>query len=183
MVSNASSSSKEKFSYTEATNEVEGFDNLDLEEKIETNLKSNLNLYNENIFSKNPQIATIILCPESQKNHPNLQKFLQKNPQNLAIFCEVINDKIDLENALKKLNEIGINSILIEGGSSIITQFLHQNLVDELIWIQAGIIIGNDGLEAVGKLGITNLNEALNNFQLQKFWQSDNDLIRVYKKI
>lgn len=139
--------------------------------------------FNENIFSKNPQIATIILCPESQKNHPNLQKFLQKNPQNLAIFCEVIDGKIDLENALKKLNEIGINSILVEGGSSIITQFLHQNLVDELIWIQAGIIIGNDGLEAVGKLGITNLNEALNNFKLQKFWQSDNDLIRVYKKI
>ncbi len=139
--------------------------------------------FNENIFSKNPQIATIILCPESQKNHPNLQKFLQINPQNLAIFCEVIDGKIDLENALKKLNEIGINSILVEGGSSIITQFLHQNLVDELIWIQAGIIIGNDGLEAVGKLGITNLNEALNNFQLQKFWQSDNDLIRVYKKI
>jgi len=135
--------------------------------------------FDENIFSKNPQIATIILCPESQKNHPNLQK----NPQNLAIFCEVIDDKIDLENALKKLNEIGINSILIEGGSSIITQFLHQNLVDELIWIQAGSIIGNDGLESVGKLGITNLNEAINNFQLQKFWQSDNDLIRVYKKI
>ena len=60
---------------------------------------------------------------------------------------------------------------------------MHQNLVDELIWIQAGIIIGNDGLEAVAKLGITNLNEAINNFQLQKFWQSDNDLIRVYKKI
>ena len=139
--------------------------------------------FNENIFSKNPQIATIILCPESQKNHPNLQKFLQINPQNLAIFCEIIDGKIDLENALKKLNEIGINSILVEGGSSIITQFLHQNLVDELIWIQAGIIIGNDGLEAVGKLGINNLNEALNNFQLQKFWQSDNDLIRVYKKI
>jgi len=139
--------------------------------------------FTENIFIKNPQIATIILCPASQKNHPNLEKFLQKNSQNLAIFCEEIDNKIDLEKALEKLHEIGINSILIEGGSSIITQFLQKNLVDELIWIQAGIIIGNDGLEAVGKLGITNLNEAINNFQLQKFWQSDNDLIRVYKKI
>jgi len=139
--------------------------------------------FNENIFTKNPQIATIILCPESQKNHPNLAKFLQINPQNLVIFCEVINEKIDLENALKKLNEIGINSILIEGGSSIITQFLQKNLVDELIWIQAGMIIGNDGLEAIGKLGITILNEAINNFQLQKFWNCDNDLIRVYQKI
>ncbi len=139
--------------------------------------------FDENIFTKYPQIATIILCPESQKNHPNLAKFLQKNSQNLVIFCEEINNKIDLENALKKLNEIGINSILIEGGSSIITQFLQQNLVDELIWIQAGIIIGNDGLEAVGKLGITDLNHAINNFQLQKFWQSENDLIRVFEKI
>jgi hypothetical protein len=52
-----------------------------------------------------------------------------------------------------------------------------------LIWIQAGIIIGNDGLEAVGKLGINGLNHAINNFQLQKFWQSDNDLIRVFGKI
>jgi hypothetical protein len=38
-----------------------------------------------------------------------------------------------LENALEKLHEIGINSILIEGGSSIITQFLQKNLVDELM--------------------------------------------------
>jgi diaminohydroxyphosphoribosylaminopyrimidine deaminase/5-amino-6-(5-phosphoribosylamino)uracil reductase len=139
--------------------------------------------FTENIFIKNPQIATIILCPASQKNHPNLAKFLQKNPQNLAIFCEEIDNKIDLEKALEKLHEIGINSILIEGGSSIITQFLHKNLVDELIWIQAGIIIGNDGLEAVGKLGITDLNHTINNFQLQKFWQSDNDFIRVFGKI
>ena len=88
-----------------------------------------------------------------------------------------------MENVLKKLHEIGINSVLIEGGSSIITQFLQKNLVDELIWIQAGIIIGNDGLEAVGKLGITDLNHVIKNFQLQKFWQSENDLIRVFKKI
>jgi len=139
--------------------------------------------FTENIFIKNPQIATIILCPASQKNHPNLEKFLQKNPQNLAIFCEEIANKIDLENALTKLHEIGINSILIEGGSSIITQFLQKNLVDELIWIQAGIIIGNDGLEAVGKLDIKDLNHAINNFQMQKFWQIDNDLIRVFRKI
>jgi diaminohydroxyphosphoribosylaminopyrimidine deaminase/5-amino-6-(5-phosphoribosylamino)uracil reductase len=139
--------------------------------------------FTENIFIKNPQIATIILCPASQKNHPNLEKFLQKNSQNLAIFCEEIDNKIDLEKALEKLHEIGINSILIEGGSSIITQFLQKNLVDELIWIQAGIIIGNDGLEAVGKLGITDLNHTINNFQLQKFWHSDNDFIRVFGKI
>jgi len=137
----------------------------------------------ENIFTKNPQIATIILCPESQKNHPNLAKFLQKNPQNLAIFCPIVNDKIDMEDALKKLNKIGINSILIEGGSSIITQFLQKNLVDELIWIQAAIIIGNDGLEAVGKLGINNLNDAINNFKLQKFWNCEDDFIRIYKKL
>ena len=108
---------------------------------------------------------------------------MQKNSQNLAIFCDEFDNTIDLENALKKLHEIGINSILIEGGSSIITQFLQKNLVDELIWIQAGMIIGNDGLEAVAKLDIKDLNEAINNFQLQKFWNYDNDLIRIYKKL
>ena len=60
---------------------------------------------------------------------------------------------------------------------------MQKNLVDELIWIQAGIIIGNDGLEAVGKLGITNLNDAINHFKLQKFWNCENDLIRIYQKI
>jgi len=139
--------------------------------------------FDENIFTKNLQTSTIIVCPESQKNNSNLSKFLQKNPQNLAIFCEEIDNKIDLKIALKKLNEIGINSILIEGGSSIITQFLQHDLVDELIWIQAGIIIGNDGLEGVGKLGFNDLNHVISNFQLQKFWQIENDLIRVFKKI
>jgi riboflavin-specific deaminase-like protein len=67
---------------------------------------------------------------------------------------------IDIEQLLDALGRRGIASVLVEGGKGIITSLLSARAVDRLIVVVAPRIIGQ-GIEAIGDLGITELNDAL----------------------
>lgn len=67
---------------------------------------------------------------------------------------------IDIARLLGKLGRRGIGSVLVEGGSGIITSLLAARAVNRLIVVIAPKIIGS-GTEAIGDLGITRLSEAL----------------------
>ena len=47
---------------------------------------------------------------------------------------------------LRSLRELGINSVLVEGGSKVITQFVLSGLVDEFYLYVGNILIENDGV-------------------------------------
>ena len=123
-----------------------------------------------NIFTKNPE-KTIILTTNHKKF--DLAK---------TIICEEENGKINLEKALNKLCENGVNSLLVEGGSMVATEFLKANLVDELVWIQNKKIIGNDGIAAVGNLEINTIAQSLNHFESSSICDMEDDLILTYQK-
>lgn len=58
------------------------------------------------------------------------------------------------------LAERGITRVLIEGGGGIAASYLTAGLVDRLAWFRAPRLIGNDGVPAVGALGIDSLPDA-----------------------
>lgn len=62
--------------------------------------------------------------------------------------------RIDLQAALGILARRGITRLLVEGGSSVTTAFLDAGLVDRLAWFRAPGLIGDDGLAAIGELGL-----------------------------
>tara|TARA_Y100000310_G_scaffold345199_1_gene462603 strand:- start:4623 stop:5657 length:1035 start_codon:yes stop_codon:yes gene_type:complete len=53
-----------------------------------------------------------------------------KNKKAKVIRCKKIHSKINLKDALEKLKNEGITSIMVEGGSKIIKEFIDQHLVD-----------------------------------------------------
>jgi GTP cyclohydrolase II len=59
--------------------------------------------------------------------------------------------QVHLEAMLRLLAERGINSLMVEGGSRIITNFLLDGLVDYLVLTVAPVLVG--GLRAVSDLG------------------------------
>jgi len=65
-------------------------------------------------------------------------------------------DGVHIPAALRVLREMGIRSLLVEGGSRVITSFLAHQVVDRMIVSIASKILG-DGTEAVGDLGITRI--------------------------
>lgn len=68
--------------------------------------------------------------------------------------------RVDLNDLLHRLGILGVKSLLVEGGSGVITSFLQHGLVDRFIVRIAPKMLGR-GTDAVGDLGISNLNDAL----------------------
>lgn len=68
---------------------------------------------------------------------------------------------LDLERGLRALGEAGLTSLLVEGGGELAAALLRLGLVDELLWIQAPMLIGGDGRPALGVLGIDRLADAV----------------------
>jgi diaminohydroxyphosphoribosylaminopyrimidine deaminase/5-amino-6-(5-phosphoribosylamino)uracil reductase len=124
------------------------------------------------IFQNIKKIPTIILSNSSSKELQNLGVKI--------ISCAEKNGKIDLFDALKKLHDEGINSLLIEGGQNIATQFLQENLVDELVWIRSKKIIGNDGIAAIGELNFSKISEVLNCFARKEIKELGEDLAEIF---
>lgn len=67
---------------------------------------------------------------------------------------------LSLNDLLGKIGKMGIMTLLVEGGSQVITSFLKQKLADKVIICVAPIIIGN-GLNAIGDLGVKKVDKAL----------------------
>ena len=65
--------------------------------------------------------------------------------------------RINLQAALEVLAGLGINRLLVEGGSAVSTAFLNAGLVDHLAWFRAPGLIGDEGLAVVGDIGLTML--------------------------
>ena len=66
---------------------------------------------------------------------------------------------IDLEYVMEKLIKIGITRLLIESGGTLGSSCLKANLIDEIFWFRAPLIIGNDGLPGIRILGLDSLDK------------------------
>jgi diaminohydroxyphosphoribosylaminopyrimidine deaminase/5-amino-6-(5-phosphoribosylamino)uracil reductase len=68
---------------------------------------------------------------------------------------------IDLGRALAVLAGRGLTRVLVEGGSELAAALLRARLVDRLAWFHAPLVIGGDGLPAIGALGADALAECV----------------------
>jgi diaminohydroxyphosphoribosylaminopyrimidine deaminase/5-amino-6-(5-phosphoribosylamino)uracil reductase len=87
---------------------------------------------------------------------------------------------VDLADLMKKLGEMQIDSVLIEGGGEIHASALKAGIVNKLQIYIAPKIIGGDGKNAVAPLGITLANDAvmLKEPQIRRF---DDDILIEYE--
>lgn len=74
-----------------------------------------------------------------------------------------------------KLGELGITSVLVEGGSIVLTLLLKSGFADQFVVFLAPKIIGS-GVDAIGDLEIRNMNDAIE-LQNVKIRKLDSDLI------
>ena len=65
------------------------------------------------------------------------------------------------EAALAALALRGITRVLVEGGAKLATSLLQARLVDRLAWFQAPLLVGGDGLPAIGELERQTIAEAI----------------------
>lgn len=66
---------------------------------------------------------------------------------------------IDLNGLLRRCEAEGFNRLFLEGGGTLAASFLAAGLVDVLAWFRAPILIGGDGIPAIGLLGLERMEQ------------------------
>ena len=67
--------------------------------------------------------------------------------------CKARKGHTDLADAFAKLGDIGVTSVLVEPGPGLFTALVERKLIDELWWFAAPIVVGDDGVSAIGPRG------------------------------
>lgn len=133
-----------------------------------------------NIFSGNSQVIIVTLSTKEGQETENRNILAEK-----AKILEVKEKagQINLKDAMKKLAQLGISNILVEGGGTLIGSLFDDGLVDKvLFFISPKIIGGKDAIGSVMGLGISRLDNAikLKNVRVRHF--AEDLLIEGYVK-
>jgi diaminohydroxyphosphoribosylaminopyrimidine deaminase/5-amino-6-(5-phosphoribosylamino)uracil reductase len=103
--------------------------------------------------------------PVWQLTHRPAAKTAVRNLSRLGVqvieLGEGAHGRLDLREALGVLAARGITRLLVEGGARLAAALLRGGWVDRIVWFQAPMIIGGDGLPAVAELGADALAEAI----------------------
>lgn len=67
---------------------------------------------------------------------------------------------VDLEYFVKRCAVEGLDRLFLEGGGKIAASFIRAGLVDRIEWFRAPLLIGGDGVPALGALALTDMNHA-----------------------
>ena len=91
------------------------------------------------IFKNCIDYRTILITKKEK-----LKKKLEFQKQNIEVYS--LNSKYNLNNILKLLAKLGITNLLVEGGSRIFTNFLKNQLFDEIFLFRSNFFVGSKGL-------------------------------------
>lgn len=97
------------------------------------------------------------------------------------IPCGLTGRSLDPLAVLQGLGEAGLTRVFCEGGGALAASLLQADLVDEVVGMTAGIVLGAEGRPAIGALGLDRLAEAPR-FRLREARPVGPDLVHVWEK-
>jgi len=100
-------------------------------------------------------LQTWVLCQKNAKRAATLAK---KGAR--VIEVPLAGRNLDLAKAFKRLGDLGLTTVFVEGGGELAAALIRANLVDEIHWLQAPTLIGSDGRPALGPLSTLRLRDA-----------------------
>ena len=100
---------------------------------------------------------TIIACTEEDVSIH--QRYLLNGAS--VLVCSSHEGRVDLRELLEKLGKLGVQSILLEGGSRLAGDALTRGLIDECVFFYAPKVIGSDGFSPFAITGITDMSHSL----------------------
>lgn len=68
--------------------------------------------------------------------------------------------RMDVQTLLNMAEVAGVKKLFLEGGGTLAAAFIRAGFVDAIHWFRAPILIGGDGLAAMGALGLESLGAA-----------------------
>ncbi len=111
------------------------------------------------VFNNIAKGDELIIFTTSKARPSDIKKARDKGAS--VIISRAGKNGLSLSHALKELGRRGITGVLVEGGATLAASLLRQGLVDRLMVCVSPMIIGGDGVSAIGSLGIKKLGLAL----------------------
>lgn len=125
-----------------------------------------------NLVKENPE-QLIVFCTDKA----SLTKEKELTRQGVRVIRQVETDRVDPSLALIKLGNLGIRSVLVEGGHEIFASFYESNLINEYYLFYAPFMIGNDAAVGVlGGRGVTDLSN-VQRLTVDRISRSNGDLL------
>lgn len=112
-----------------------------------------------NIYRHSQCKPLIICCCKSAATPQRVRRYTALGMDIIAV--DGTTEKLNIHTLCAALAQRGITSILLEGGSGVFTSFINARLINKIILHQAPILLGNNGLAAVGNIGATSISQAL----------------------
>ncbi len=125
------------------------------------------------VLTMQESAATIIAI--TGEAAPAKKRLLQEKGVETLIIDADGKRRVDWKKLLLELGRRQISSILVEGGSAIITSLLQEKLADRMVIVVAPKILGK-GIEAVADLGKQCMDEAIS-LRYRKVYRMGEDLI------
>jgi len=134
-------------------------------------LDSNARINTNNNLANSARKTPVWVC---HSEHTDLNNW--SNTGAIGIPCISNPDGLNLPDVMFKLAKKGLTRVLCEGGGKLGAALMKENLVDQLIIMQAGVAIGSEGVAALGSMNIEILKDAPQ-FKLQQVRTIGNDII------
>lgn len=146
-------------------------------------LDSHLQISTESKLVKTAKnVPLVVVCVESQAAS---SKGKSEELEQLGVTVLRCNEKdghVDLQDLMKKLSPMQIDSILVEGGGIVNASFLKEGLVNRLYVFAGGKVLGgNSNKSPVQKEVCKTLSETPS-FKLKEVKTFENDVLMVYDK-
>jgi diaminohydroxyphosphoribosylaminopyrimidine deaminase/5-amino-6-(5-phosphoribosylamino)uracil reductase len=130
------------------------------------------------IVAETRQVPTWLLTVHG--SDPDRRQALQRAGVEIIEAAPDAAGQIDLPEALRRLGERGLTRLLVEGGGRLAAALLRARLVDRLVWLHAPLLLGGDGVPAVGRLGLGALTDAPG-FDLLSSETVGSDVLSTYR--
>jgi diaminohydroxyphosphoribosylaminopyrimidine deaminase/5-amino-6-(5-phosphoribosylamino)uracil reductase len=116
---------------------------------------------------RTPESVVVLSGPHSTKtiiatteSNPKVHMRYLKQGATIVV-CDEFDGRVSMKDLLQKLGAMGIQSILLEGGSRLAGDMLQHGLIDELVFFVAPKIIGNNGFAPFTLQDITSMDKAI----------------------
>jgi diaminohydroxyphosphoribosylaminopyrimidine deaminase/5-amino-6-(5-phosphoribosylamino)uracil reductase len=90
--------------------------------------------------------------------------------------------RVDLDVAMERLAQEGVTRLLIEGGGMVAAGMLRRDLVDRIYGFRAPMVVGADGVAAIGPLRLERVTDSPR-FTRRMITAADDDLCELYVRV
>ncbi len=127
----------------------------------------------------NPHAPTLLVGVRGEASADRMRRFEAAGASILLLPADGSSGGIDLRALLSSLGDMGIQSILVEGGATVHGSFWDQRLVDEALFFYAPMVIGGlDARPGIGGMGAGTLDHACRLHHVKRQALGDNLLIQ-----